>query len=153
MADQEDYRSWARHFGKSTLHPDVISEFHRAGVAKAPVIKRDMLHTRTTLDGLTVNFAAPELFPTEEEVGAGAGILYGIALHLSGSRVYRGWLPYGIMPDDSRASLQKRLGKPGRSNDEEAWDEWILDGLEVTVTYSKDFNSLEALAVYLPEAT
>ncbi len=102
MADHEDYRNWARHFGKSTLHPDLVAEFRRAGVAKPPVIKRNMLEAYIGFPGLTVNFADPVVIPTEEKVGAGVGILYGIAIHLDEVDPYQGWIPMRFSPVTAR---------------------------------------------------
>ncbi len=38
------------------------------------------------------------------------------------------------------------------SDKAECWDQWIIDGKEVTATYAEDFRSLQALTVFLPEA-
>lgn len=152
MADQrEDYRDWARHFGKSTRHPDLVAEFQRAGVAKAPVIRRDELDTCIEFPGLTVNFADPVLIPTNEKVGAGVGVLFGIAMHFADGPIYTGSIPYGVQPTDNRVSLRQRLGEPAESDDDEAWDRWIIDGHEVTAMYMDGFAALRSLSVYLPE--
>jgi hypothetical protein len=151
MADQEDYRSWARHFGKSTRHPDVVAEFQRAGVAKAPVINRDELDTCIEFPGLTVNFADPLVIPTTEKVGAGVGVLFGIAMHFADGPIYTGSVPYSVQPRDSRDSLRQRLGDPAESDDVEAWDRWNIDGFEVTAMYMDGFSAVRSLSVYLPE--
>lgn len=151
MTQQEDYRNWAQHFGKSTVHPDLLREFQRAGVKDAPAIKRGMLHTRIGFPGLTVNFAHPIIIPTIEKVGARTGILYGIALHFSGSTPYRGWIPFGVAATDNRESLRKKLGSPDKFDNEEAWDEWSIDGYVVTAMYKDSFEALMSLSAYLPE--
>lgn len=148
-----NYADWARHFGQSTLDPALIAEFHAAGIAKVPVIAGDDVEQSVDIGALTVSVGDPLLFGNEGKFGQGVGILYGIAIHLRdfGDDGYRGPMPFSITRDDTRKSLRKKLGKPGDSDDSEYWDEWIIDGLEVTAMYSENFEDLMTLTVYLPE--
>ncbi|MDQ2067070.1 hypothetical protein Q9295_11835 [Xinfangfangia sp. CPCC 101601] len=151
MADQEDYRSWAQHFGKSTLDPAVVAECTRAGLAKPPVIKRHMLESYESFGGLTVNFADPVVLGRKDRLGSGVGILYGIALHLKGSKPYHGFLPYDVRPGDGQASLRAKFGAPKAVAKDGHWDKWLIDGTEVTASYAEDLQSLTTLTVFLPE--
>lgn len=147
------YADWARHFGKSTLDPGLVAEFRAAGLTKVPVIRRDDVHESEDIGALTVNVMDPSLFGNEGRFGQGVGILAGIAIHLGdyGDLGYAGPLPFSVDRGDTRKSLRKKLGRPDDSDDDECWDEWIIDGLEVTAMYSDDFADIMTLTVFLPE--
>lgn len=149
----DSYADWARHFGLSTLNPALIAEFRIAGFAKVPVIKRDHVEAREDIGALTVIVTDPIYFGDQEKLGQGVGIFSGISIHLKDfdDEGYTGPMPFSIDRGDSRKTLRKKLGKPNDSDDEDCWDEWIIDGLEVTAMYSEDFNDLMTLTVYLPE--
>lgn len=148
-----NYADWARHFGQSTLNPELIAEYQAAGIAKVPIIGRDDVEESEDVGALTVTVTDPSLFGNTEKLGQGVGIFSGIAIHLKdfGDEGYAGAMPFSIDRGDSRKTLRKKLGKPNISDEDEFWDEWIIDGLEVTAMYSEDFNDLMTLTVYLPE--
>lgn len=147
------YADWARHFGRSTLDPALIAEFHAAGITQIPVIGRDHVEACEDIGALTVTVTDPVYFGNEGKFGQGVGIFSGITIHLKdhGDEGYAGQIPFGIKRDDTRKTLRKTHGKPNDSDDEDAWDEWIIDGLVVTALYSDDFEDLLTLTVYLPE--
>lgn len=147
------YADWARHFGRSTLDPALVAEFRAAGIATAPVIQRDHIEAKKDVGALTVTVTDPVYFGNEGAFGQGVGIFSGIAIHLKdyAGEGYAGQIPFGIKRDDTRKTLRKTLGKPNDSDDEDAWDEWIIDDLVVTALYSDDFEDLLTLTVFLPE--
>ncbi|RCW88626.1 hypothetical protein [Paracoccus lutimaris] len=147
------YADWARHFGQSTLDPALVAEFHAAGITKIPVIARDHVEASEDVGALTVTVTDPIYFGNEGKYGDGVGIFSGISIHLEdyGDEGYTGQMPFAITRDDTRKTLRKKLGKPSDSDEEDAWDEWIIDGLVVTALYSEDFKEFMTLTVYLPE--
>lgn len=149
----KNYSDWARHFGKSTLDPEVIAEFKTAGVKKPPVIKRDEFEACENIGEMTVNVGAPILFGQDGKFGDGVGILSRIAIHLRDSKgqMYFGDLPFSIDHNDTRKTLRKKLGKPDNSDNEEHWDEWNIEELNVTAHYSDNNEEFLTLVVGVPE--
>lgn len=147
------YANWARHFGKASRDPELVAEFQAAGIAKVPTIRGGELETRADVGALTVILTDPEFMGLEAAPKRGEGILAGIAIHLGdwGEQAYTGPLPYSVAADDSRKSLRKKLGKPNDSDEEDCWDDWIIEGRVFTALYSEDFARLMTLTVYLPD--
>lgn len=144
-----NYTDWARHFGKSTIDPDVIAEFQAAGFKKPPVIKRDEFGASEDVGEMTVNVGDPILFGQDGKFGRGVGILSYIVIHLE--KGYSGDLPFSINLKESRKTLRKKLGKPDNSENEEHWDEWNIEELNVTAHYSDNNEEFLTLVVGIPE--
>jgi hypothetical protein len=153
LTQADNYETWARHIGQSTLNADLVQDLYKAGISQPPIIQRDLLQVSINVGNLTLFFYDPILIGYDEPVGDGVGVLSGITIHLddtSGLR-YTGDLPYSIDATDTRKSLRRRLGRPDDSDDEEHWDEWTISDLQVTAMYSEDFEKLETLMVFIPE--
>lgn len=148
-----NYNDWARHFGRSTLDPELIAEFRAAGIAQIPVIARDDVQIGADIGALTVNLWAPSVLGNEEKLGEGVGILSGIAIHLKdyGNDGYTGPMPFSIMRDDTRETLREKIGESTTSSKDGRRDKWLINGLRVTAKYSEGFNDILVMTVFLPE--
>lgn len=154
MTRTGEYADWAKHLGKSTLDETLIAEFRRAGFENPPVIQRDDFE-ESVMDGhMTISVRDPESFGRGDEFGDGVGILAVITMHVlrAGKPSYSGPLPFSINHEDSRSSLRQKLGDPDEEEEDDFLDVWYVDDLELVVTYTEDFDKIEAVAVCLPEA-
>ena len=79
-----------------------------------------------------------------------AGILM-IVQHAKMKTLYKGSLPFELQLKNSQDDLRIRFGKTLDNDDEFLWDQWLIDNLNLTVTYSKDLKSLNRVSVQLPE--
>jgi len=147
------YENWLRHFGKSTLDEDLIAEYRAAGYAQAPVIERDDADQSVSVGHLTVVGREPATFGRSKEFGDGVSIFSGITIHLQrGDQTgYTDPLPFGLKADFTRTEVRQRLGEPKESDEDDEWDVWTIDELEVIVGYVENSDEIESVSVYLPE--
>jgi hypothetical protein len=147
-----NYQDWINLFGRDSEDKAVKDLLAERGVMKVPPIKKDHLNTRVPLDDSMLIFGAAELFPSRSSGGDGACVLSALVLPLKGYKwgEYKGELPHQLKPTDTQKALRKRFGKPRECDEDFYWDEWVIDGLDLRVTYAEDYKSLAAVSLTLP---
>jgi hypothetical protein len=148
-----DYKQWVNLFGKTPDDPDVKKAVAAAGIVKPLKIGADELSVAADLPkgGMTIEF-------TDESIVrpgglAGKPILTSVMMllqHPSIKELYNGPLPHGIVKKTSKAGMRARFGEPVESDEDRRWDTWIVDGMRVSATYSRDLESIARLSVKAP---
>ncbi len=148
-----NYKNWLKLFGRDSEDKEVKALLAQRGVNDVPPIAKDHTNTRVQLDDSMLIFSAPDLFPSRSAGGDGSSILSGVVLPLKDKKwgEYKEELPFNLQRSDSQEHLRKRFGEPRDQNDRFHWDKWEIDGLSVTITYTKDRASLSSILVALPE--
>ena len=153
-----DIETWIKLLGKSQDDPNVKAALTAAGVKKIPKLDKDDFSVIFDLKGhglwLEMTDEAYLKKLEDQDIGEGPLILTSVEALLDHRKIrdlYKGTLPYKLVPGMTQDELRKLLGSPASIIDDIPADIWLREGLEVNVNYTKGLI-LERLSVSLPEA-
>jgi hypothetical protein len=152
-----DYKLWVELFGKSADDVQVREALKLAGITKVLKIGRDELSVAAEIpgEGSTILFTDETILYRNANGVLGRPILSAILLVMQHTRkynLYKGPLPYQLTIDSSQSALRSRLGAPVEMDDEYRRDTWSIDGLLLTIIYSKDLQSVNRVSLSLPDS-
>lgn len=153
-----DYAQWIKLFDKPADDIQVRSLLAKSGITDAIKINREELSVAEDIEGqgMTIIFTSETILHPAAGGIVGRPILSGLIMELQTkkrkSNFYMGSLPCELKKDLSQTTVRDRLGAPLQINEEYRTDAWIIDGLELAVTYAEDLQSLTQVSVSLPES-
>jgi len=136
-------------FRKTDNSKEIADLLAKLGVKKAPRIPKDDTDARVDLEsqGMTLIFlpAGPQ---TSELVLVAVQFFSDEAEDYS---TYEGELPHGLEFTDDQEAVKNKLGKPDRAKEFLAREFWDIDGLVLTVKYSKLSGLIAMVSLHAPE--
>lgn len=149
-----NYETWSRLFGRTPNDPDVAAAVAAAGIVKTLSIGSDELSVAADIpgQGLTISFTDESILRPQGGL-ADLPILSSVMMllrHPSAPHLYKGPLPFGLPANTTRDAMRQRFGAPIEVGESRPWEIFLVEGLELAPTYSRDFQSIERLTLRLP---
>jgi hypothetical protein len=149
-----DYKQWVDLFGKAADDPLVRAAVTKAGITKPLKIGGHELSVIADVPGKGMSI----IFADDSVLHPGTGLIGRPILstvnmavqHPTRKDLYTGPLPFKLTKTTGQAALRERLGTPVESEEDLRWDAWVVDGLQLTVGYTKDLRSIRSVSVKLP---
>ncbi len=149
-----DYKQWVDLFGKPADDPLVRTAVVKAGITKPLKIGRDELSVIADVPGKGMSI----IFADDSVLHPGSGLIGRPILstvnmavqHPTRKDLYTGPLPFKLTKNSGQSALRDRFGAPVESEEDLRWDAWILEGLQLTVGYTKDLQGVRSVSVKIP---
>ncbi len=134
---------------KSDNSSEILNLFSSLGVKKVPKISKGDTDARVDLEkkGLTLIFL-PKGPKTSELVMVAVQFFSEDTEDYS---TYSEELPYDLKFTDNQPEVKKKLGKPNRAKKFLAREFWDLDGIVLTVKYTKKYDRIVMVSIHAPE--
>ena len=150
-----DFKQWVDLFGCNVDDKRLRDAMVKAGISETPQIETDETDVRISINGGSmILIFIDETLLNSQALVSGPAVFAGILMivqHAKMKTLYKGSLPFELQLKNSQDDLRIRFGKTLDNDDEFLWDQWLIDNLNLTVTYSKDLKSLNRVSVQLPE--
>ena len=147
-----NYLHFLELLGRTSDNESLTAALKQQGVTEIPSIPPDQMSVSVQLNACVLGFSDPHLWLGRTDVDGDISAFTGMSLALRNLKwgTYTGPLPFAIDSNSTQAQLRSRFGEPSDSDEDLCWDEWTLDGLELRIAYTDDFDAIEAVSVNLP---
>ena len=159
-ANYKECNAWIDLFGRTGDDPEVKDALAKVGIKQKVKVNRDESNGGFDIEDIrmTIVFANSSFLYSDKKspFKPNTPILSGVLMILRPSKlnkcIYIGVLPYNLKLEDSQTILRKRFGKPIKSDEDFCWDCWKLntEGLELTVEYEENYQSISRISIDLP---
>jgi len=141
--------------GLAITDPRVSTAVAAAGVTKTIALAPDDLAVRADMKdrGMSIGFTS-EL--TLRRGVADLPILTSVMMNLIPAKSSKGWTPYvgplprGLRTTDTKDDVIARLGEPQSLSADFFSAGWLVDGLDLGVTFTSDWTKIRQLGLSLP---
>ena len=150
-----NYQDWLPLFGLPATDPKVIAALAANGVTAPVTLPPETSATGIDFKphGYGVGFTSE--FTLRAGV-AGLPILSSVVIKTIPNKNAKGWTPYsgalphGLTKNDSKDVALTKLGKPAVLSDAFFSGRWEIDGIDLGVSFSDDWQKIKQLGLSLP---